>query len=149
MQSRNRSDAILIISSYEDSNASPARNLSEAGTWKRFLTLGWQGSKRQSCKSASPSLQPPSYLRTTGNWHKKSMWFQWLCVRGTWSSPAQDRWHHKEVGKYVWIAVGPQCGHAPHMRKLVCASWTLAIPLRKKEEEDNLILQSGVCTHKK
>ena len=32
MQSRSASDAILIISSDEDSNGSPAGNLSEAGT---------------------------------------------------------------------------------------------------------------------
>ena len=50
------SEAILIISSDKDSNASLAGNLSEAGTWKSF-TLGWWGSDRNPCKGASPSLQ--------------------------------------------------------------------------------------------
>ena len=50
MQLRNRSDAILIISSDEDSNTSPAGNLSEAGTWKRFLHWGGRAVKDSHAK---------------------------------------------------------------------------------------------------
>ena len=50
------SEAMLIISSDKDSNASLAGNLSEAGIWNSF-TLGWWGNDIHSCKGALPSLQ--------------------------------------------------------------------------------------------
>ena len=59
MQSRNRSAAILIISSDEDSNASPAGNLSEAGTKRMVFTLGWWGSKETILKCLAI---PPAFL---------------------------------------------------------------------------------------
>ena len=62
MQSRNRSDTILIISNDEDSNTSPAGNLSEVGTWKKIFHWGGRAVKRHYW-SASQSLQLSSHQR--------------------------------------------------------------------------------------
>ena len=53
------SDAIIIISSDEDSNASPAGNLSEAGIQKLAFPLGWQGNEETLLKCLSI---PPAFL---------------------------------------------------------------------------------------
>ena len=68
------SEAILIINSDENSNASPAGNLSEGSTENSF-TLGWHGNNRHSCKGALPSLSFP-YTGTSEHYQVKHKYFQ-------------------------------------------------------------------------
>ena len=130
MQSRNRSDAILTISSDEDSNASLAGNLSEAGTWKRFLHLGGGAAKDSNAKVPCippASLIPEEYGELA---HEKYMVSMTLCKRDLVLSCTGQMVPQRSRKICVNSSVTTQ-----QHEKTSCALETLAFPLRKEKKE--------------